>query len=807
METERKTIEIRPGERPRPDAVLPEQVDRERAVVLELGAQRLTAVPLSEGAARRFSSLLATIPARAYEDGGRFLGQEVQPMEELLRERLRGFDAVGKIPLVQSMCLAGIEVYATPEAEAALRRWNAEFLRFATPFRFNVPRELVDLSVSREADVEGPFVDERYAAEVAANLRKLDKLGLTDPAKPFYLRRYQAEDAAALAVKPFAYVGHAMGLGKTAICVAESLLAGGKRNLVVAPATTIGSAESGWIHEIVRQGVPAENVHVVRSPEDLPNRRVQETASDWPHYYLVDYVTLAKENRVWSAMTCPRCGSAIPPEAKGVCSGTYQPLGLPPESCRWNAAEWDWCPDCSAKEIKRYGGHVGLVPDAVKAKLKNDWTGGFCRGCGFRLVRRQATKARLAKGLTEARPIWRCVKRGEFSGLYVDESHFIRNGDSKRSRAVRMLRGAKRVRIVTGTMVANLVEDCYWQLMRLCPRAIFPIGGAPKRLLSWTADQRGYKSKAGLGQFKSMFDGGVLSSGTGGGDVHALHDAAKFWRTMASFMIRRREDDPDVERDVQLPEIEFLATPVTPSLAETAVYRKALGDLKRKMAAEGIDVSEMNDMAASVHLQPLRQIAVCPDQDETFALGSPIAKDAEVLRIVLEAKARKAKTVVFVPFVDAVHRLADMLEGQGIAVAGIDGGVAGPKKIKTIVDWRTKAEPTVLVATTGGAMGTGINLTPAEGVTDFTVDTVVFCAPEWTPTAMAQAWSRVHRFGQTEKVKVRFLFNEGTIEERMQRDLSAKLRTAMKAIDRVDGEEVFLSRPKEIVAEILAAAA
>ena len=95
METERKTIEIRPGERPRPDAVLPEQVDRERAVVLELGAQRLTAVPLSEGAARRFSSLLATIPARAYEDGGRFLGREVQPMEELLRERLRGFDAVG----------------------------------------------------------------------------------------------------------------------------------------------------------------------------------------------------------------------------------------------------------------------------------------------------------------------------------------------------------------------------------------------------------------------------------------------------------------------------------------------------------------------------------------------------------------------------------------------------------------------------------------------------------------------------------------------------------------------------------------
>ncbi len=69
---------------------------------------------------------------------------------------------------------------------------------------------------------------------------------------------------------------------------------------------------------------------------------------------------------------------------------------------------------------------------------------------------------------------------------------------------------------------------------------------------------------------------------------------------------------------------------------------------------------------------------------------------------------------------------------------------------------------------------TGINLT--------NFDTVIFAGLDWLPSTMQQAWSRVHRIGQTGNVVVYFLIAEGTLDEVVRERVIDRLDAAAEVV-------------------------
>ncbi len=90
------------------------------------------------------------------------------------------------------------------------------------------------------------------------------------------------------------------------------------------------------------------------------------------------------------------------------------------------------------------------------------------------------------------------------------------------------------------------------------------------------------------------------------------------------------------------------------------------------------------------------------------------------------------------------------------------------------------------------AGGVGLNLTGA--------DTVILVDLWWNPAVEAQAISRAHRMGQTEKVECYRLITRGTIEEKIQ-ELQENKKNLVKTV--LDGNESRANLTVEDIREIL----
>jgi hypothetical protein len=195
------------------------------------------------------------------------------------------------------------------------------------------------------------------------------------------------------------------------------------------------------------------------------------------------------------------------------------------------------------------------------------WSGEACRGCGY--VHRTLEVRCAASQLSTA---FRC------GVVCVDELSLIRGRDSRRSKAVRALRGACRFG-GSGTPISNFVNDCFWGLW-------WVLGNATARFP--------YDYEDGPAQFQADFC--VLEYLMGreeDGEGHVkkrvkvlpeVTNVSVLWRLLSAALIRRRQE----QMGEMVPRRE-IAVEVPMGRAQLALHKGWLADFPRFFEARHPD--------------------------------------------------------------------------------------------------------------------------------------------------------------------------------------------------------------------------
>ncbi|KAH8916054.1 P-loop containing nucleoside triphosphate hydrolase protein [Atractiella rhizophila] len=123
-----------------------------------------------------------------------------------------------------------------------------------------------------------------------------------------------------------------------------------------------------------------------------------------------------------------------------------------------------------------------------------------------------------------------------------------------------------------------------------------------------------------------------------------------------------------------------------------------------------------------------------------------------------EANGKVYKTIIFSQFTQMLEILQPFLEAADIGFTRLDGKMKREQREVALDAFKTDPSTVVLLASLKCG-SVGLNLTAACRVILFDL--------WWNPAIEEQAFDRVHRIGQTEKVQVYKLVVESTVEERI----------------------------------------
>lgn len=313
------------------------------------------------------------------------------------------------------------------------------------------------------------------------------------------------------------------------------------------------------------------------------------------------------------------------------------------------------------------------------------------------------------------------LKKQRFDCLVLDESQAIKNPDSKRYKAVRLLDARQRL-VVTGTPLENNTFDLYAQLSFAMPGLL----GSAKR---FAAD------------YSTPID-----------KFQDTARAKELQQKIHPFVLRRTKKQVAAE----LPEKTEMVVYCEMDTEQRRVYDTYKIEFQKYL----VGLSEEELQASGLHvlqgLTKLRQICNSPallSDDEFY--GDQSAKLDELMAQINNLK-EAHKILVFSQFVGMLDLIKKRLDDHKIRYAYLTGQT---KKREEQVEIFQTDETVRVFLISLKAGGTGLNLTRAEYV--FLVD------PWWNPAVENQAIDRAHRIGQTNKVVAVRLIAPGTIEEKI----------------------------------------
>jgi SWI/SNF-related matrix-associated actin-dependent regulator of chromatin subfamily A-like protein 1 len=329
--------------------------------------------------------------------------------------------------------------------------------------------------------------------------------------------------------------------------------------------------------------------------------------------------------------------------------------------------------------------------------------------------------------------------------LVLDESHYVKNPQAKRTRAVRRLaeglpRDALRLAL-TGTPVLNHADELISQLRVLGRLEDFGSGA----------------------RFKQQFRG-------------ALAEERLHWHLRRRCFVRRRK----AEVLPQLPDKRQVVVPV--ALDNEREYRLAEDDVIAWLREQPLDLSELNaKIAATLRAQRLAQLGTLQRLAAKGKLHAALAWIHDFLAsgepLVVFARHVEVQEAVLERFPHALHLL------------GRDRTDAREATVRRFQD--DAGAPGLIVCATRVA---------AQGITLTRASNVAFLELEWTPAMHDQAEDRCHRIGQHDNVTAWYLLAAGTIDETMAR-LIARKRGLVSAVTdgrRLDGDALV----EEVVREL-----
>lgn len=332
------------------------------------------------------------------------------------------------------------------------------------------------------------------------------------------------------------------------------------------------------------------------------------------------------------------------------------------------------------------------------------------------------------------------LKKQAFNIIVLDESQAIKNPDSKRYKAVRLLHGRQRL-VLTGTPVENNTFDLYAQLSFALPGLL----GSAKRF----ADD--YSTP--IDKFQDS------------------KRAAELQRKIHPFVLRRTKKQVATE----LPEKTEMVVHCEMGIEQQRVYDSYKYEFQKLLS--GMDEEELH--SSSLHilqgLTKMRQICNSPAllSDEEY-YGNQSAKLEEIIEQINALKDAH-KILIFSQFVGMLDLIKARLEQEDIGYAYLTGQT---KKREEQVQLFQEDESIRVFLISLKAGGTGLNLTRAEYV--FLVD------PWWNPAVENQAIDRAYRIGQQNKVVAIRFITPGSIEEKIM-ELQQRKRQLADDLIHTDG--------------------
>ncbi len=348
----------------------------------------------------------------------------------------------------------------------------------------------------------------------------------------------------------------------------------------------------------------------------------------------------------------------------------------------------------------------------------------------------------------------RFLKNIRFNYIFLDESQAIKNPNSERYKAVRLLQSRNRV-VLTGTPIENNTFDLYGQLSFACP--------------------------------------GLLGSKQYFKDIYAIpidkfeysKRALELQQKIQPFILRRTKKQVAKE----LPEKTEMVIYCEMNTEQRRIYDQYEQELREFISATDDDEITKSSMHVLTGLTKLRQICNSPVLLKEGHSGDHAVK-IEVLTEQIENKSKEHKILVFSQFVGMLDLIKAELEKKDIPFEYLTGQTKdrGTK----VQNFQTNDEVRVfLISLKAG--GVGLNLTEADYV--YLID------PWWNPAIENQAIDRSHRIGQTKHVVAVRLICTNTVEEKIINMQKKKHKLAQDLI-KTDAS-FFNNLSKEELLEIL----
>lgn len=313
------------------------------------------------------------------------------------------------------------------------------------------------------------------------------------------------------------------------------------------------------------------------------------------------------------------------------------------------------------------------------------------------------------------------LRKYYFNCIILDESQAIKNPDSKRYKAARLLEGRQRL-VMTGTPIENNTFDLFAQLSFALP-GLF---GSAKRFAT---------------EYSTPID-----------KFQETKRAIELQQKIHPFVLRRTK----VQVAKELPEKTEMVLHCEMGTEQQRVYDAYKKEFQLYLSKQESESLGRNTLHVLQGLTKLRQICNSPAllADEEY-YGHESAK-LNVLMEQIVALKGEHKILVFSQFVGMLELVKIALEKEKISYSYLTGKT---KNRQEQVDLFQEEEEVRVFLISLKAGGTGLNLTKAEYV--FLID------PWWNPAVENQAIDRAHRIGQENKVVAVRLITPNTIEEKI----------------------------------------
>ncbi|SMC63547.1 Superfamily II DNA or RNA helicase, SNF2 family [Pedobacter africanus] len=317
----------------------------------------------------------------------------------------------------------------------------------------------------------------------------------------------------------------------------------------------------------------------------------------------------------------------------------------------------------------------------------------------------------------------RFLKSYRFNYVFLDESQHIKNPDSQRYMAVRLLQSRNKV-VLTGTPIENNTFDLYGQLSFACPGLL--------------GSKQHFKEQYSvpIDQFKET------------------KKARELQRRISPFILRRTKEQVAKE----LPDKTEMVIYCEMGREQREVYEAAVQDIKDYIEGRAEDELQKSSMHILQGITRLRQICNSAEllKDDKF-YGNASSK-MEVLMEQIESKSPNHKILVFSQFVGMLDLIREALRSKGIAHEYLTGQTRN--RAAAVTSFQDNPEVRVfLISLKAG--GVGLNLTRADYV--YLVD------PWWNPAVENQAIDRTYRIGQENNVVAVRLICPDTIEDKIMK--------------------------------------